>query len=423
MKISLDRLKRAPNRFYESFLIENLIGTIGQVNGVFFTSYLLFLNLEVREMATLIGFLGLGQMVQILSTTWHRVFKDKKRSIFIFRISRSALLLMTGLVPLIFDSRYYYSAFFGMILLSAFLLNSIGGAFLEWNDSVIDSRRRGSYYGFRNVLLNASFIVTSIIFGFLLDNFGQSYWLYVSVLSLPIILSAADWWILRDIPFPIQEKEVNDSILKTMFVPLKDRRYQKFVLFSVLWTIALGLGRPLLNVYAIKQLGYSYSIVAFAGSAAAFLKVFSGISFGKTIDRFGAYRIVKICGFLFGFFNMMYIFLGTTTQILYTLIIIFNGIVMIGFNIGLFNYNITLAEGNRMNEYLSIAAFFSGISAFLSTVFSGYVVELFKNINITIVTLTLNSYQCLFMISSAFHVIAIVYFSKNMKEDCSIKSI
>ena len=112
MKIRLDGLKRVPNRFYESFLIENLIGTIGQVNGVFFTSYLLFLNLEVGEMATLIGFLGLGQMVQILSTTWYRMFRDKKKLIFVLRMLRSALLLMTGLVPLIFEPRYYYGAFF-----------------------------------------------------------------------------------------------------------------------------------------------------------------------------------------------------------------------------------------------------------------------------------------------------------------------
>ncbi len=256
---------RKPSLFIMTTLLENAIMQIGNIQGIIFTSFLLFLDIPVAKIGVLISFLGLCQLLQVFSTLIYQRYPNKKRIILAFRFIRTLMMVLTALIPSFISRDHYFYALAILILLRFSFMNLTGGAFLEWNDHYIDEGSKGKYYGIRNVLGNALSIVLSFTFGLLLDRFDGIYPFYIVLFAVPVLFNLMEWQILRNIPFPATEAPSNRSFISELITPLKDRDYQRFIGFTLLWIFSNGIGRPLVNLYAVKYLDYTYTVIALVG--------------------------------------------------------------------------------------------------------------------------------------------------------------
>lgn len=388
---------------------------LGLVQGVFFASYLLYLNISELKIAMLLSLVGLTQMTQLLSTWIYSKVPNKKAVILLFRFMKAVLLFLTGIIPWIFSSKYFFVALYINVLLRLVLQNISANAYIEWNDRYVAEDNKGHYYGLRNVLFNLVYIVYSFALGFMLDRFEANPYFYTLVFSLAVLFAVVDFIILKDIEFPIYNHE-QLSFLKKISVPFHDKAYRKFILFSLIWMFSLNMGRPLLNVYARRYLLYDYSLIAITASVASFIKLFSGIFFGRMIDVKGSNFVIIINGIIFGLTTLLIVLANPNQPAIYIIAFISNGAVMIGFNVANFRHMIKLAKPEFMNEYLSVHGFFTGITIFLSLNISGYIIKLIGSEVFHLFAFAMNAYQLLFLLSGICHLFAIVYFFYGLKD-------
>lgn len=405
---NLFREKR--NRFYVFHVLENTINNLGNPGGIVFTSMFLYLALDESQIATLMSLAGLTTLLQIFSTLIYQKTTHKRRVILTFYFIRTFALFTIGLTPFFFDTGQIFPILFMLMLVRFGFLHLIGAGVAEWVDSYVPEGLKGRYYGRRNAMLNAGFIFTSFVIGQILDRFPPSDTLYLSFLTAAAVLYFFEWLILIRIPI-IKKASRKTLNLKEIFsMPLHDRQYRRFIGFSILWMFANSLGRPLMNVYAVKYMDYTYSIIAITASTTAFIKVFSGIWFGHLLDRKSITYVVTLCGIGFGIFSLMFIFMMPESPVIYIISTVGLGIFMIGFNVAKFRLNVKLAQGEHMNVYISGNAFFIGLATFLSVYLSGLIIDIFKGFDLMIGTIHLNPYQLLFFASGTLHLIAVYYF-------------
>lgn len=181
--------------------------------------------------------------------------------------------------------------------------------------------------------------------------------------------------------------------------------------------MSLSLGKPLMNVYVIKHLQFSYSLIAITGSLTAFIKLFSGIYQGKKIDIHCAKKVVIINGLGYGLTTFIFVFMSPNLPQIYIMASILNGIFMIGFNVSKFRLEMQLSKGTNMNAYISMNFFFSGLSVFVGTSMSGVLIRKMGDVGYILGSVTINSYQVLFLISGLLHVIAMIYFMKYTRDN------
>ena len=410
------KINSISNKFLSIIMLDSVILFLSGVPGIVLTSFLLFIDFSEEKIAVLISIASLTQLSQILSTAIYRKFRNKKKVIFTLKFVRSISLLCIPIVPLVFDTSYYFLVILIFIFIRDFSQNLIGGGFVEWNDSYITEERKGIYYGTRNVLHNGVFIVVSFIFGLILDSYKSSYFIYILIFAFALLMTIFQWLVLSKVPYKIPDIKDELPLFKTMFLPLKDKHYRSFITFSILWSLSLSLGRPLLTIYSVKYLTYSYSMIATVASLTAFFKLFSGLYFGKIVDKKSSNHVIIIAGLGFAISNFAYIFMSSSLPVIYILANVFNGIFMIGFNVAKFRLNLHLSKGINMNAYLSMNVFFSGLTAFLSIYLSSFFIKWAKSIDIRVLTYTLNSYQVLFFISGLFHLFALYYFVRTLNK-------
>lgn len=400
-------------RFLISILFDTIANFVSNIYGIVFTSFMLYIGISDTRIAILLSFFGFAQLLQIFSTVIFYHYKHKKRIIYLFRFIRSLLLILTAFIPIVLPNHLYFYALAGLLILRLAMMNLQGGAFAEWNDYYVPESKKGQYYGTRNVLFNLITIILSFLFGILLDYYGGTSIFYLIAFSSSIIFTLISLSLIKDVPFPDKPRAETSSLRKEILVPLTDSSYLKFIGFSILWAFACGIGRPMINVYAIKHLNYTYSIIAIAGSLAAAFKLISGIYFGHMIDKKGGNYVVRLCGIGFGFSTILYAFMLPNNPIIFLLAHVLNGMFMIGFNVSKFRQNMQLSSGLHMTTYLSIHGFFMGLGTFISINISGFIIGLLENRTIKLLTLHINSYQILLVLSGFLNLFAVYYFVRN----------
>ncbi len=133
------------------------------------------------------------------------------------------------------------------------------------------------------------------------------------------------------------------------------------------------------------------------------------------IDEKGDYFVTKLTGIVFGLSTILYAVMLPDNPFFYIVLVISNGIVMIGFNVSKFRLNMKLSKGPQMNAYLSVNAFVGGLVMFIAINLSGIVVGLLEGMTVNVFMYSLNSYQILFMMSGLMNLLAIVYFVRSFK--------
>lgn len=418
---SMTPLRKAKNthwRFLVSLIFDNTSNFAGNINGIVFTSFVLFLGVSEVKIAFLFSLMGFGQVLQILSTIVYKHFPNKKKVIYISRYLRSILMILTACIPLFIPESNYFISLSILIIMRLGATNIIGGAYAEWNDHYVPEAIKGKYYGTRNVTFNLTAIILSFIYGRLLDVYSNNLLFYIVAFVCSLVFTLISLSLLRDIKYPKKPLPEDKSVIKQWLIPIKNSDYRSFILFSLMWSFSIGIGRSMLNVYAIKHLYYSYTVVALVGSFTAGLKLFSGLFFGNLIDKKGGQYVVRLCGIGFALSTFLYVFMAPNNPTLFFIANMINGGFMIGFNVAKFRQNIHLCKGDHMSTYISIHNCFMGLGTFVSVMISGWIIGLLSGTTITISSLTLNSYQLLLIISTLLHFLTVYYFVKKfMRRD------
>ncbi|QUI24634.1 MFS transporter [Vallitalea pronyensis] len=403
IKLNTKKLQQK-DTFLLSITMRSMFEFFANPGGLFLTSYMLFLGLMDYQIGYVVGFIALTNVLQLFSPMFYEKFKSPKRMTLVARSLRFVIFYFMMLLPWFQSYRYVILLFiiFSSLSFTAFM----GGTFLAWNDQIIPLERKGRYYATRNLIANAIGILLPIILGKILDHYVHTSGLFMIIFCVSIVFALGELWIITKLHDHPLETKSNRPLNKLLVMPLKDKKYRRFMIFSLLWMFAWSFARPFFNVYAISHLRLSYSYIALVSSITAIVKLLLAKLWGAGVDHYGWKKIMGYTGLLFAVSHFLWLFIALETHVIYFIFIFLNGIFMIGLNIAKFNVNLQLTDHAYRLSYLAVNAAIMAVFSFVSTNISTMII---RGINQEWTLWSLDIFQVLFAIAGLLYLLAIFY--------------
>lgn len=240
--------------------------------------------------------------------------------------------LWVGVLPLFLLIFYsFYSIFVGMGHPSWF----------SWLGDIVDKHKRGRWFAKRNLILGVISFVIAIIASMFLDFFKKNSWIMLGFIILFFLA-----FICRLIARHILRKQYEPKIkLKkgyyfSFFEFLRQapkNNFGRFAIFRALFAIACYISAPLIAVYLIRQLEFSYTIYMVIILAGTLFSLFFLELWGKFADKYGNYRTLIITTIIIPIVPILWV-LNTNPIYLILIPSAVSGIAWAGFHLAAGNF-------------------------------------------------------------------------------------
>lgn len=187
------------------------------------------------------------------------------------------------------------------------LINIMPGMLLSfqkdnWLSDIIPGRIQGRYLGQRLAVKSLFYLAAFFLFGYLMDSMGEKNLLSFGLVFLVATTMTGIYSLIytkmydpkKEMP---QQKKVTPKVKFSIFDyvgELKNKKLDKFVLFTALINISIGLSAPLYAVYMLQEQKFSYMAYTIIISVEFLARVISGPFWGKYADKEGNIKVLKI---------------------------------------------------------------------------------------------------------------------------------
>jgi len=203
-----------------------------------------------------------------------------------------------------------------ILILVSFALYTIAGnlghpAWFSWMGDIVDEKHRGKYFSRRNLLTGFTAVILAISAAFFLDYFEKNNWVmfgFIILFLLALLSRLLCWKIFHKQYEPkIKLKKGYYFSFWNFLANSNQNNFGKFSLFRFFFTFTTAISSPLLVIYLLRHLNFSYTlymIIIFAGT------IFSLIVlelWGKFADRYGNYKTICIAAAITPFVPILWI--------------------------------------------------------------------------------------------------------------------
>ncbi|MDZ4199831.1 MAG: MFS transporter, partial [Kiritimatiellia bacterium] len=231
-----------------------------------------------------------------------------RRKIIVLRaslISRLALSLpaLIPFLPLTQAQKIWL--LIGITALSGLAIQLAVNPWLSWMTDLVPPERRGRYFAWRNTVLSSMGMLSAFGVGraaVALQQIATERHLHPATAFVPLLavssffalLSA--WGYSRQWEPPLKREPVI-PIREMLSLPFRHPPFRKFLRFTSLWAVALGVASPFFAPHMFRNLGMTVSGVATYSILAGLCALFAQPLWGRISDRIG-HRPVLACNLL-----------------------------------------------------------------------------------------------------------------------------
>lgn len=376
------------------------------------TSYLLFLGATAKDIGLLAAIPSLLNVLMIFAIKFYERAKSRKKVVIIFTVLQYIFFYLIMIIPKIATGRFQITLLIGCFLFGNLFRALKGSGVVEWTNFYVPSEIKGKYFSNRNMLGNLVYIIVSLTVGKILDSHSSEYRTYIILFFITLVFSIVQiigYLKVEDYTADFEKKP--KTKLKDIFtLPLKHKAYRYFMLFSLSWNFARSLALPYYTFYSKTVLTLDYTYIALIGSITCLIKIFVANPFGTLGDQKGWRNVLLYSGILFAITNIAWGFVNPSTVNLYPVVIIVNGIFMIGTNIAIFNLNMDLSSSENRLLFLGFNGTLTAIFSFIGPNLANFIMSKIKESEIIILGWLINGYQIVFWISGILQIITIYLF-------------
>jgi MFS family permease len=165
----------------------------------------------------------------------------------------------------------------------------------------LPTRKRGSYFGWRNRILGAVYVLSMIAAGFLLywtrdTSPSVGFFIIFSVGAAARFVSASYIARMSEVP---QRRNPTDEFTFFMFLArFRESNFVKFVAFVATLTFSSFLAAPFFAVFMLRDLQFNYLIYMVLQLAATVTGLVALPWWGRHADLVGNVRVLRLTGFL-----------------------------------------------------------------------------------------------------------------------------
>lgn len=377
------------------FRISAVSGIFGQIfttlsgpGSAFLTKFAIMLNATPLHFAFLSAIGQVSQIFQPLGAFVTKRRRKRKAVVLTLQAIGGGIVLCFGAVPFLFSSGNAINALLLLFFLSVSLLSIARNAWIGWITDVVPLRVRGRFFSTLSQYVMMTAVGVGFIFSLFIDRFGsagrndvpsQAHAFFraehlplgFAIIFLISVVSAFLGLAVLS-RLPEKEKKIEEEGTAGMFfLPMKDRNFRRFLIYSCWWMLAVGIGAPFWQPFMLQKLHMSLFEVQIYGGIHIAAAVMVLRLWGRLIDAYGNRTAMRLVIMLGGLNPMVWLFVTPRTYQFLYLEAITSGVMWAGAGLVATNFVLSIAPEEKRQLYSGVSGAFSGLAMMTTMLISG----------------------------------------------------
>lgn len=361
-------------------------GTFAVASDNLTNPYLGLFALSLGATTSQIGMLNafpafLGNILQIPYGILGEKVKDRRKIIIIGSIWNRLSWILMGFIPFMAPPKLRVP----IIILIA-TLRVVGGnlgvpAWTSIQAELIPREIRGNYYSNRNIILNISGLIATLVAGKLLTiAFPNNYRVLFVIAFILGIFSLISFTKIKIEQLPESRKQKGSNEKRVVriknFVQTigSDRTFSNYCLSTVVWNIGVTLVSPLISIYFIKDLTGTAEYWAYIQAAGTVAGILCQKFWGPLVDVFGQKNVMSKSGI--GVVLIPFLWFLAPNYAFGILINFWGGFMWGGYNLAAFNLLLEVTPDENRSMYIGIYNTLAGAATAVGPLVGGFLAEI-----------------------------------------------
>ncbi len=251
-------------------------------------------------------------------------------------------------------------------------------AWFSWTGDIVPKNKRGRWFAKRNLILGIISFAVAIIASIFLDFFTKNSWIMIGFMILFFLA-----FICRIIARHIQRKlyepklKLKKGYYFSFFEFVKEApktNFGKFAIFRFIFAIACYISAPLIAIYLIRQLQFSYTMYMVIILSGTLFSLFFLELWGKFADKYGNYRTLIITTMMIPLVPILWV-LNTNPIYLILIPSAIGGITWAGFHLAAGNFIYDNVKKQKRGLAISYYNLMLGIGIFIGASISAILIK------------------------------------------------
>ena len=386
----------------------------------YFSAFAIFLKATNPQIALIASLPQLlGAFLQFLSVRLLNILKSRKAIIISGVIGQAMTWLLILSIPFLFYDRAVSWLIGGVI--AYFVLGSFANP--AWNSmmgDLVDSRRRGEYFGKRSRLMSIAAFASLCLAGMILHRMEQAgrvavgFAIVFSVALVARLISASYLCRMKE---PVYVPRAEDHFSVRQFLRNgRKSNFGRFVAYTAFIHFSVQISGPFIAPYLLRDLKFTYLEFMFTSAATVLAQFLTLHVWGRLGDQFGNKKVLTLAGLLLPVIPLCWLF--TTDFYLILAIQMFGGLAWAGFSLSMGNFVFDTVSPPKRAQCIAIYNSANAIGIFCGASLGGFLssrlpgrLALF-GIDIPLVS----NIQLLFLFSAFFRLAGALAFLPKVRE-------
>jgi MFS family permease len=289
--------------------------------------------------------------------------------------SNFCLILMAAAPLLIKGPAIIYVAI-GLKVLMDSLRNFALPAWVSMAGDIIPLSWRGRYFSTRNLIMGFAAMVVTYGIGQIITWLGEPVGYQWALLFAFIfgITAASFFSRIRDYRDADQQIPTQSYSVHSLFQTLQaDRNFLAFCLFTGLWSFSLNIAGPFFNVFLVKDLSATASIIGIVAVVGKITSMPAQRFLGPLADRWGARKLMHLMAYLIPILPFCWYFVRAPWQAIP--INALGGILWAGMNLAAFNMLLEISPQDQRAKYSAMYQIAVALSAAIGASLGGFIAD------------------------------------------------
>jgi len=390
----------------ESILSGALITITGIMFGsVFLIAFARKIGMSKFHIALLAASPQLANMVQFIASFIIENYIPRKRFFILTALIARILWVIGVFIPAFLGKNYPNLTIWSFILiitLSNLFAYFAGTAWLSWMRDIIPNKYRGRFFSRRNLYTNIVTMILPYIVGKIFDKYNTVL-NYSIVFTLSVIIGTIGIFFMRRVKdkFVLEPEKI--EFAKILKIPLKNKNFIYFLLFSIFLTLGTMGMLPFLQVYLLEDLEFSKSTIGIFLLIAGIMNVISNIFWGEFSSKYGHRNTLLVASLGTTLIPFIWMITDKSNGFILSIFIHFlAGIMWAGMILAHLNLLFTISPKKRNTAYMASFSFVNGATGVIAPLLGVGIIKLFESV-------TSAPVKILFLVSGILRFIAVIF--------------
>jgi len=386
----------------------NAFNTVFTQFTYFGSAFILFLDqlgLSKSDIGFVLSLIPFSNLLALWIAPWTARFGYKRSFVIFFGLRKvvTFLLLLTPLVVASYGARPAFFFVAGVVGLFAAFRTVEETAYYPWYQEFVPNSVRGKYSATSNIATALVGVLSVAVAGYVIER-SDSLVGFMALITVGVIFGLFSTWAASRIPggAPVPVDPANKTQRRDLRDSLRDPDFMRYLIGLALITLSTVPVASFLPLFLGEKIGLSSGNVILVQMGTLIGTVASSYLWGWAADRYGGRPPMLIGVGLFVLMPLLWWLMPRTGVLVLPValtVAFLQGLANLGWGIGatrlLFG---SVVPMDKRNDYLAVWFAWAGITAGISQVAGGWILELARTVSFQFSIFTVDQYAILFAV-------------------------